>query len=132
MIQLKDQLILLGDYVDRGPNSKEVLEKVIELKSEGALVLKGNHEDMMIKALTTDDERSWKNWINRNGGRTTLESYGFTESEFVVPDEKEFIKPKLHCETLDRHLDFIRNLDHFIELEEYIFVHAGVHPIQPS
>jgi serine/threonine protein phosphatase 1 len=125
-----DQLILLGDYIDRGPNSKKVLEKVIELKSDGALVLKGNHEDMMIKALTTDEERSWKNWVNRNGGRSTLESYGFNESEFLVSDEEEFSKPKLHCETLDRHLDFIQNLEHFIELEEYIFVHAGVHPIQ--
>jgi serine/threonine protein phosphatase 1 len=127
----QDQLILLGDYVDRGPNSKKVLEKVIELKSDGALVLKGNHEDMMIKALTTDEERSWKNWINRNGGRKTLESYGFNESEFVVPEEEEFIKPMLHDEILDRHLNFIQKLDHFIELEEYILVHAGVHPNQP-
>ncbi|WP_172370984.1 metallophosphoesterase family protein [Sporosarcina jiandibaonis] len=123
-----DQLILLGDYVDRGPNSKKVLDKVIELESEGAFVLKGNHEDMMIKALTTDEERPWKNWVNRNGGRTTLESYGFTPSEFLVPDEKEFIKPKLRCVTLARHLDFIQNLEHYIELEEYIFVHAGVRP----
>jgi serine/threonine protein phosphatase 1 len=127
----QDQLILLGDYVDRGPNSRKVLEKVIELKSDGALVLKGNHEDMMIKALTTDEEYSWKNWINRNGGRKTLESYGLNESEFVVQDDEQFIKPMLHDETLDRHLNFIQKLDHFIELEEYIFVHAGVHPIQP-
>jgi serine/threonine protein phosphatase 1 len=127
----QDQLILLGDYVDRGPNSRKVLEKVIELKSDGAFVLKGNHEDMMIKALTTDEEYSWKNWINRNGGRKTLESYGLNESEFVVQDDEQFIKPMLHDETLDRHLNFIQKLDHFIELEEYIFVHAGVHPIQP-
>jgi serine/threonine protein phosphatase 1 len=127
----QDQLILLGDYVDRGPNSRKVLEKVIELKSDGALVLKGNHEDMMIKALTTDEEHSWKNWIHRNGGRKTLESYGLNESEFVVQEEEQFIKPMLHDETLDRHLNFIQKLDHFIELEEYIFVHAGVHPIQP-
>jgi serine/threonine protein phosphatase 1 len=127
----QDQLILLGDYIDRGPNSRRVLEKVIELKSDGALVLKGNHEDMMIKALTTDEEHSWKNWIHRNGGRKTLESYGLNESEFVVQEEEQFIKPMLHDETLDRHLNFIQKLDHFIELEEYIFVHAGVHPIQP-
>lgn len=126
-----DQLILLGDYVDRGQNSKKVLDKVTELKSQGAFVLKGNHEDMMINALTTDEERSWKNWVNRNGGNKTLESYGFTESEFVVPDEEEFSKPKLQCKTLERHLDFIRNLEHYIELEEYIFVHAGVNPNQP-
>jgi len=54
----QDQLILLGDYVDRGPNSRKVLDKVIELKAEGALVLKGNHEDLMIKALTTNEERA--------------------------------------------------------------------------
>ena len=97
-----DQLILLGDYVDRGTNSKKVLDKVIELKSQGAFVLKGNHEDMMIKALTTDEEHSWKNWVNRNGGSKTLESYGFKTNEFVVPDEEEFSKPKLICETLER------------------------------
>ncbi len=59
----QDQLILLGDYVDRGPNARAVLEKVKELKEEGAFVLKGNHEDMMIKALTTDEERSWNHWV---------------------------------------------------------------------
>ena len=126
-----DQLILLGDYVDRGPNSKKVLDKVIELKSQGAFVLKGNHEDMMIKALTTDDEISWKNWVNRNGGSKTLESYGFTESEFVVLDEEKFNKPMLNCDILAKHLDFIQKLEHFIELEEYIFVHAGVDPNLP-
>ncbi len=123
-----DQLILLGDYVDRGTNSKKVLDKVIELKSQGAFVLKGNHEDMMIKALTTEEERTWKNWVNRNGGRKTLESYGFKTNEFVVTDEVEFSKPELISETLENHLNFIQNLDHFIELEEYIFVHAGVDP----
>jgi serine/threonine protein phosphatase 1 len=126
-----DQLILLGDYVDRGANSKKVLDKVIELKSQGAFVLKGNHEDMMIKALTTDEGRFWKNWVNRNGGNKTLESYGFTDNDFVVHDEEEFSKPKLHCVTLDRHLDFIQNLEHFIEMDEYIFVHAGVNPTLP-
>ncbi|MBO1909994.1 hypothetical protein J4G37_35065, partial [Microvirga sp. 3-52] len=57
--------------------------------------------------------------------------YGFKENEFVVPDEAEFIKPMLKDETLARHLNFIENLDHFIELDEYIFVHAGVDPNQP-
>ncbi len=126
-----DQLILLGDYVDRGPNSKKVLEKVIKLKAEGALVLKGNHEDLMIKALTTNEERAWKHWINRCGGSKTLQSYGLSESEFIVQEEEEFIKPDLHSETLDKHLEFIQNLDHVIERDDYIFVHAGVHPTKP-
>jgi len=124
----QDQLILLGDYVDRGTKSKQVLEKVMELKADGAFILKGNHEDMMIKALTTDDEHTWKNWTSRNGGNKTLESYGFSESEFLVGEDEPFIKPKLLNETLDKHLAFIQHLDHYIELEGYIFVHAGLDP----
>ena len=124
----KDQLILLGDYIDRGPNSKEVLEKVIQLKRDGALVLKGNHEDMMVKSLILGEERAWRNWTGRNGGDKTLESYGFTSSEFIINEEEPFIKPELHSDTLDRHLAFIEELDYYVEWEDTIFVHAGVHP----
>ncbi len=126
-----DQLILLGDYVDRGPDSKRVLDKVIELKAQGALVLKGNHEDMMIKALTTDDENTWKRWAHRNGGSNTLQSYGFSESEYIVSDDAEFLKPALHSEMLAKHLEFIQSLDYIIEHDDYTFVHAGVHPTTP-
>ena len=44
-------------------------------------------ENMMLKALTTNDERAWKNWVNRNGGDKTLKSYGFNENEFTVPEK---------------------------------------------
>lgn len=124
----KDQLILLGDYIDRGPNSKGVLEKVIQLKNDGAIVLKGNHEDMMVKSFTTNEERTWKNWTNRNGGKQTLLSYGFSEEEFIVKEEDPFIKPILQSEIVDKHLQFIQNLDYYVEWEDTIFVHAGVHP----
>lgn len=124
----QDQLILLGDYVDRGPRSMELLNKVIELQSQGAIVLKGNHEDMMIKALTQDDERAWKHWAHQNGGGNTLQSYGFTESDYLVPDGDVFIKPILKSEVLNQHLQFIQSLDPIIEFEDKIFVHAGIHP----
>lgn len=123
-----DQLILLGDYIDRGPQSKEVLEKVMQLKEEGALVLKGNHEDMMVKSLVLGEERAWRNWTGRNGGNKTLESYGFVASEFIVNEEDTFVKPELHSDLLDKHLEFIQNLDYYVEWEDTIFVHAGVHP----
>ena len=127
-----DQLFLLGDYVDRGPSAKKVLNKVIQLKNKGARVLKGNHEDMMIKALTTNDERAWKNWVNRNGGSKTLESYGFKESEFTILEDEEFIKPSLKSSELDHHIEFIQTLEHSIELEDdFILVHAGVKPDTP-
>lgn len=124
----QDQLILLGDYVDRGPNSKELLNKVIELKKQGALVLKGNHEDMMIKALTNNDERTWRHWAHQNGGGKTLQSYGFKEVDYLVPEGDVFIKPILKSEVLSQHIQFIQSLDHIIEWEDTIFVHAGIHP----
>ncbi|KOS30384.1 serine/threonine protein phosphatase [Bacillus anthracis] len=125
----QDQLILLGDYVDRGPNARAVIEKVKELKEDGALVLKGNHEDMMIKALTTDEERSWNHWVKRNGGDKTLYSYGFVEEDIMV-NEKDFRKPILQSLVLEEHVKFIQKLDHYIETEEYIFVHAGLEPLK--
>ncbi|MBP1960889.1 metallophosphoesterase family protein [Paenibacillus aceris] len=125
----RDQLILLGDYVDRGPNAKGVIERVIALKEAGALVLKGNHEDLMIKALTTQEERAWKRWAQINGGDMTLKSYGFTEADFAVDESAEtFIKPELQSDILMQHLAFISNLEHYIETDDYIFVHAGVQP----
>lgn len=128
----KDQLILLGDYVDRGPNAKGVIDKVIALKEAGALVLKGNHEDLMIKALMTEDERAWKRWAQMNGGDMTLRSYGFTEADFAVDEQAEtFIKPTLQSEILTQHLAFITNLEHYMETDEYVFVHAGVQPGTP-
>lgn len=126
----QDQLILLGDYVDRGPKAKEVLDKVIELHAEGAIVLKGNHEDMMIKAMLGNDARAWKHWAHQNGGGDTLKSYGFTEADYMVPDGVAFTKPNLHSEKLSEHLTFIQQLDPLIEWEGYIFAHAGIHPEQ--
>ncbi|MFC5604499.1 metallophosphoesterase family protein [Sporosarcina koreensis] len=127
----QDQLILLGDYIDRGPHSKEVLDKVMKLSDEGAVVLKGNHEDMMVRALIDGEERVWKNWINRNGGTETLKSYGFAEKDFKVEEEEPFVKPAIHSKELEDHLHFIQNLDTYLEWEDTIFVHAGVHPEKP-
>ncbi|TQR20627.1 metallophosphoesterase family protein [Psychrobacillus vulpis] len=126
----KDQLILLGDYVDRGPNAKGVIEKVMKLKENGARVLKGNHEDMMIRALTTDVEKSWNHWVKRCGGDKTLFSYGFSENDITVSEEN-FQKPQLHSEELIKHLKFVQDLEMYIETDDYIFVHAGVHPTTP-
>ena len=69
------QLIFLGDYVDRGPDSHGVLERLIELKRSepDAVFLKGNHEAIMLDFLDDPDESyHWLDW----GGQETLESYG--------------------------------------------------------
>ena len=56
----EDQLILLGDYVDRGRDSKGVLNRVSELKRNGAIVLRGNHDEMMLNAVNGEHKPfSW-------------------------------------------------------------------------
>ncbi|MCR8985682.1 serine/threonine protein phosphatase [Brevibacillus laterosporus] len=143
----KDQLILLGDYVDRGPNSKGVIAKVKELTQAGAIALKGNHEDMMIKALTIANEFWMGRWM-RNNAPTTMRLYGFelplTEEEalqqVIRPEIGSNKPPKIlpkkdapgiKLELPDQLLEDIRFLEQlplYYETEEYIFIHAGVHP----
>ena len=109
-----DRLVLLGDYVDRGPCSREVLDFVIRLTSDGAVALKGNHEEMMLSAMQGLAEGRYdpahvKQWF-ANGGEATLRSYR---------DDRE-------C--LLKHLEFIKTLPVLHETGEYVFVHAGLRP----
>ena len=69
-----DKLILLGDYVDRGLRSREVIEQVMKLRDEGAITLRGNHDQMMLDAILLDTDEMNSRWI-RNGARHTIESY---------------------------------------------------------
>lgn len=120
-----DQLILLGDYVDRGPKSREVVEKVKQLHAQGAIVLMGNHDHMMVKSFEQDPvfiER----WF-RNGAQATLASYGHAaaQTEPGAPASLE-VTPEVQ-----EHLDFLGELAHYHETDEYIFVHGGVHPQTP-
>lgn len=126
-----DQLILLGDYVDRGLKSKQVVEQVMQLVNEhGAIALKGNHDDMMINAFKNNHGESSNdvNWIN-NGALTAIESYvgydwftnGFDWDEYEKA--KKFIVQNYH-----EHLNFLRNLPYYYETDTHIFVHAGINP----
>lgn len=108
-------LIFVGDYVDRGPNSREVIDRLMRLKVErpDTVILMGNHERMTIDAHDGGDMVLWLN----NGGEETLKSYGLTESEVdQLPAE---------------HIDFMRSLDLMYEIDGYIFVHAGLRPGVP-
>ncbi|MGN7470424.1 metallophosphoesterase family protein [Brevibacillus sp. SAFN-007a] len=121
----RDQLILLGDYVDRGPKSREVVDKVKQLHAQGAIVLMGNHDHMMVKAFEQDPV-----WIERwfrNGARSTLASYGHAaaETHLAAPDSLEV------TEEVREHLDFLAGLSYYHETEEFLFVHGGVHPLTP-
>lgn len=120
----EDLLFLLGDYVDRGQNPKAMVAKARELEKKGAIVLKGNHEDMMEKALIGRKTESLAHWA-ANGGAQTLSSYGL-DFKFVYQNiESDSLK--LPNELLDD-LSWIEQLNVYAQTEHYIFVHAGVDP----
>ncbi len=115
----EDKLILLGDYVDRGPNSKGVLERVIELKKQGAIVLRGNHDQMMLDAANGEPGAK-EIWV-RNGALPTLQSYDPSIKDMTLPTAAVFWE----------HVDFIKETGYFHKTDDTIFVHAGVQPGTP-
>ena len=115
-----DTLIFIGDYIDRGEFSSEVVDYVIRLQSEYKKVvcLLGNHEQMLAHYLEGVDEEMYLN----NGGRITLHSYGI-----FLSDDIEERKRKIPAE----HRKFFGSLLPYYETDDYIFVHAGMKPGLP-
>lgn len=108
-LQKADELYLLGDYIDRGPDSKGVFDTIFQLIKDGYQVkcLKGNHEDRM--EASKDDFptlREWRSW----GGKQTMSSFG-------VKDLNNVPQP---------YWDFINQLQFHAEVDEYILAHAGL------
>ena len=78
-------VVFLGDYVDRGPNSKQVIETVLELKEQCQVVaLKGNHEALFLSFLQDPSSEAAGMFIY-NGGSATLHSYATPEGEYRIP-----------------------------------------------
>ena len=69
----EDKLIFLGDYIDRGPKSYEVIQHLLQLPKESTIFLKGNHEDLLIEYIEGSYE-AYECWM-RNGGGETIKSY---------------------------------------------------------
>jgi serine/threonine protein phosphatase 1 len=104
-----DTLYLLGDYIDRGHDSKGVIDTIFNLRANGIKVecLMGNHEIMLLNALKSGD--ALEKWF-RDGGRKTLESFGVYDLRDIP----------------QRYMDFFQSLPSHIEVDNYILVHAGV------
>ncbi|HEX4132055.1 MAG TPA: metallophosphoesterase family protein [Pirellulales bacterium] len=110
-----DWVVTLGDYVDRGPDSRGVLDRLIELSRGGRLVaLRGNHEEMMLDAR--DDLGLLGAWL-QYGGQDTLDSYGTAERAAGLDDV-----PEAHWTFLEQQC-----VDWF-ESEKHFFVHANADP----
>ena len=124
-------LIHLGDYVDRGLNTKEVIDRLLSPPPDGfeRVCLKGNHEAMMLDFL--DDAAAGPGWMEL-GGKATLLSYavgvegGFTASKGFVKAQA-----KLHENLPEAHLAFLRQLPLTHVEGDYLFVHAGIRPGVP-
>jgi serine/threonine protein phosphatase 1 len=103
-----DKLVLLGDYIDRGDKSKEVIDYIIELQAQrfDVVLLKGNHEVLLLE--TFEDEKNKSKWI-QNGGLETLNSFGIDSITDI---------------TL-KYLEFFKNLKNYYSFEKFLFVHAG-------
>jgi serine/threonine protein phosphatase 1 len=125
----KTHLILLGDMVDRGPDSAKVLRLVrkIQAQHESMVVLRGNHEELMLGAL---DGRPGmlRGWM-RTGGRATLRSFGL-EPPPSGDDPTEFLQ--LANATIPQELlQWMRNLPLSARSGSYFFCHAGIRPGVP-
>ncbi len=116
-----DHLILLGDYVDRGPDSRGVVDLVIGLRDEGATVLMGNHEQMMLEAFA-GEPGAIERWFN-NGAQATLRSYGHRDAT-----AKRIPRTLRSNPQIAEHLEFLAELDYFHETDDAVFVHGGVDP----
>jgi serine/threonine protein phosphatase 1 len=115
----RSTIVTLGDYIDRGPSSRQVIERLMSWRSDALTLvnLKGNHEAMMWETCNNLAEPGW--WI-KNGGNQTLASYRQSSNE--DPDPR--IVPQAH-------LQWIANLALMHVDQHRVFVHAAVDPKIP-
>lgn len=108
-----DHLVVLGDMVDRGPDSKGVIDTLLSLSQQTNLIcLSGNHEQMMLKSV--HDMPTRMQWL-RLGGEETLDSF----------------QAKTFDDIPDKYWKFLRSLPFFHETEHHIFAHANLKADQP-
>lgn len=107
---LDDRVVFVGDYIDRGPRSRGVVDRMLALRdTHDCVFLRGNHERFMLDYLRNGSINLW----NQNGGLATLRSYGGNHRGADVPDD---------------HARFIRDTQLFFETDDFFFVHAGLKP----
>ena len=121
-------MILLGDLVDRGPESAGVIERTREWQKQRSVrVLAGNHEQMFLDAFEKPDVL--RHFL-RHGGRETILSYGFDEDEFTQLTLEELFEAMPNA-VPKADLDYIAAFEESITAGDYMFVHAGVNPKVP-
>jgi serine/threonine protein phosphatase 1 len=118
-------VILLGDLVDRGPDSRGVIDAARDWSRRRAVrILLGNHEEMLLKSL--EDEGALRQFT-RMGGRETILSYGITRDAYLEMTFGE-LRAAMAAGIPFEDLDFMRAFEDMIVIGDYVFVHAGIRP----
>jgi serine/threonine protein phosphatase 1 len=118
--------VMLGDYIDRGPQAREVIDLLIaRQRQQGTICLLGNHETYLLEFL--GDPASLEAW-QRYGGLETLLSYGLTPSLKPNPGEQVELAAALNQGLPQNHYAFLTTLPLHFTCGDYFFVHAGVRP----
>jgi Uncharacterized protein conserved in bacteria len=120
-------IILLGDLIDRGPQSSEVVDRAIRLREEfpDTRLLIGNHEECFLAALTGDVRRL--RYFMRIGGDATVASYWDNEDSLADATFEE-VAERLPQLVPAEHVAFLGTGEDIIEIGDYAFVHAGIRP----
>lgn len=123
-------LILLGDLVDRGPDSASVIERAMQLGSpfDKVTLLIGNHEECFLAALSGDLRRV--RYFIRIGGDATIRSYWRDDAAYAAADFDEVAERLPHL-VPQSHIDFLGRGEDMVRIGDYVFVHAGVRPGVP-
>jgi serine/threonine protein phosphatase 1 len=121
-------LVYLGDYIDRGPGSRDVIDTLISdsFPDFERIFLKGNHDDSLLQFL--EGPAAGSGWFGM-GGLQTLLSYGVSVPSGVATAERlEEVQRRLIAALPKAHLDFLSRLELSYEAGDYFFAHAGILP----
>ncbi len=125
------EIIFLGDYVDRGPDARRVLELLVELKARaegGVSTLRGNHEAALVDFLL--NPAAGPAWA-QHGGLQTLESYGVAMPSAPTAEDFARARDAFAAVLPPDHFAFLQDLELWTQRGDYVFVHAGVRPGVP-
>lgn len=114
-----DELYLLGDYINKGPDSRGVLDEILRLRRRGqhVVALRGNHDQQLLDAVAEpEDDDLQRRWQEKLEWAVTLDSFGAAEPHHVQ----------------DRYLRLLDELAWFVELDDYVLVHAGLNFREPE
>lgn len=127
------KLIFLGDYIDRGLQSRAVMDGLLSLnydEQEAPVFLLGNHEQVLRDLIETKDRALLQNWL-RYGGRETLLSYGMRPQTLSGHVYEADLIEELIALVPDSHHAFLKAMPLCASFGDYFFCHAGVRPFVP-